>query len=137
MLLSVNHRRHRVPQVDTEAPIPATLPPGEALAAELWIPSRALPARRSQCLIHSRGDITLEVNGRTCEQVHWRSPPSGTYRSEIFLEFVVDRDARPAREDCRVFRVDPTSLTEGSNRLTIVNTTSGELEIDRVNLALW
>ena len=140
LLLAVDHARHRVAAVDQAAPIPSTLAVGEALTVSLRIPAAALPIRRGLCLVHSHGDAHLLINGHAAQESRRGQAHTGAFRSEIFLEFADhyrNREARPAPEDCRTFRVDPDHLRPGANQITIENPTSGNLEIERINLALW
>ena len=137
LLLAVDHKNNRIPGVDRDGVLPSSIAPQQELRVTLHVPALALPAWRAVCLLHSHGNVELRTDGCLQPQIRFGQPAAVTHRSEIFLEFVVDRDTRPAREDCRVFTVDPASLRAGWSRLTIANTTSGELEIDRVNLALW
>jgi hypothetical protein len=94
----------------------------------------------SLCLVHSHGDISLRVNGQDEKETWHRHQRTGAFRSEIFQEFTIqhsDKEARPAQENCRTFKVSPNHLQPGPNELTIVNRTSEVLKIERVNLALW
>jgi hypothetical protein len=141
LLLAVDHRRNRVPGVDQEARIPATMAPGRSLMVDLRVPSAALPAWRGLCLVHSHGDVTLDINGHPGREIG--CDQRAACRSEIFVEFVDQhhnkslKDARPKPEDCRIFSVDPAHLRAGANQITLVNVAAEDIEVKRVNLALW
>ncbi len=140
LLFAVDHGCHRIAGVDQKAQIPATIPVGGRLEVAIWVPAAALPIWRGLCLVHSHGDVSIEINGHPTRGIHLGQKPTGAFRSEIFLEFVDqywDKDTRPKPEDCRAFRVDPAHLRVGSNQFGIANLAAGDLEIERVNLALW
>ncbi|MFH1007484.1 MAG: hypothetical protein V1800_08285, partial [Candidatus Latescibacterota bacterium] len=140
LFFAVDHRRHRTAGVDQEAPIPAILAAGGRLTVDLRIPTAALPAWRGMCLVHCHGDVALDINGHPAREIRWGHEATGAFRSEIFMEYVDqygDKEARPKPEDCRVFGVDPSCLRPGLNPVALVNTAAGDLEVDRVNLALW
>jgi len=140
LLLAVDHKQYRVPGVDQEGQVPATLLVDGALTLYLYVPQAALPAWRGLCLVHSHGDVALTVNDRSASEVRYSQEPAGAFRSEIFLEFVDQywqKDARPKPENCRTFRIDPTWLRAGINQLILTNLAGTDLDIERVNLALW
>jgi hypothetical protein len=140
LLLAVDHSRHRLSGIDQAAPLPAPLAAEAETVLPVWVPARTLPAWRSLCLIQSGGDVGLSLNGQPAAPANWWPQTSSAHRSEIFVEFVDqywNKDARPRPEDCRAFRVDPASLRPGWNQLAVANRTGNDLEIRRVNLALW
>ncbi|MFH1570932.1 MAG: hypothetical protein ABIL09_23260 [Gemmatimonadota bacterium] len=134
LLFSVSHERHRIPGIDQPGQLPAVLRPGSPLRAFLWLPPRALPARRALVNVHSGGDLTLKVNGRPgAELPHLR-------RAEVFPEYVSPAGhpaPRPRDEDCRVYEVDPAALRPGDNELVLSSGAAGDLEIQKINLGLW
>ena len=140
LLLAVDHQRSRVAGVDPPAPIPVEAAPGGSLTTTLYVPGSALPAWRALCLVHSGGDVTLDVNGTPAEEARSRPGPTGPFRSELFVEFVNHyrkNVARPEPKDCRCFRVDPGVLRRGENRFTFANPSAEARHVERVNLALW
>lgn len=140
LLLAAEHGQHRIVGVDQDAALPATLTAGSVLTIELRIPKAALPSWRGICLLHTHGDVLLAVNGHPAIEVRWSHKEIGAFRSEIFLEFADqywDKAARPKPEDCRVFKVDPSVLEGGPNRIDITSVADAGIEIERVNLALW
>jgi hypothetical protein len=67
--------------------------------------------------------VELEVGGRPARPRRFGAEPTGAFRSEIFVEFVDQywqKDSRP-----------------GANPLRLVNRSAQDLEIERVELALW
>ena len=136
--MAVDHR-HNKSVVDQPGELPASLSPGGKLELALHVPRAALPAWRALILVHSHGDIALEVNGTPAQPVRQNGPPDG-HRSEMFVEFADqywDKESRPKPENCRTFRAAPACLVAGSNRLSLISKAHHDLEIERVNLGLW
>jgi len=135
LLFAVAHRRRRVAGADLPAPLPAALPAGGALAFELFVPERVLPAARAIATLQTGGDVALRANGRPA-----REHPA-LRRAELFVEYAPrprpGRPPRPADEDCRLFYVEPDALSAGENRFEVHNTSGGDLTVDRLNLGLW
>jgi len=143
LLLSVNHKRSRVANVDLPHAIPVTIEPGETATIQMHVPAAALPAWRAMCLIESGGDVMLEFNGKPSRRQDVTPSADGTalqHRSEIFVEFVNHyrpKTLRSRPEDCRCFYVDTKTLQPGANQLVFTNTTNEELCLNKINLALW
>lgn len=140
LLLAVDHERNRIAGIDQTYQLPAKIPAKGRLTLVLRVPAAALPAWRGICLAHSHGDVELEINGQPASEIRWGHDAAGAFRSEIFMEFTDqywDKEARPKPENCRTFRFDPACLQPGANQLILLNRTAGELEIERLNLALW
>lgn len=141
--LAVAHQRHRNENTDGPAALPANVPAGESLEASIYVPTSALPAWRCMALAHSHDDITLAVNGAPATPLQFRADDhsgSDGHRSEIFLEFAdqyFQKDCRPQPQDCRLFRIDPGTLSPGFNRVEVSNASDAGLEIERLELALW
>lgn len=140
LLLAVDHERYRVAGVDRPAQIPAVLSPDQTVATTIHIPRMGLPAWRALCLVHSHGDVALAVDGKPAPPVPSQHEGNAGFRSEIFVEFVDqygNTEARPAPGACRVFQVDPAFLRPGEMSLSLRNVSGKDMEIERVNLALW
>jgi hypothetical protein len=133
LLFSVSHKRHRVSNVDLSGQLPVQLQHGKDVSLSIHIPKVALPAQRAVILVHSGGDIALEINGNATDEF-----PSSRRRSEIFVEYIDHNcEHRPAKEDCRIFRLNTDLLKTGENTIGIVNKAGIDLEIGRVNLGIW
>ena len=108
----------------------------------LYVPGSALPAWRAILLVHSEGDLEVEVNGTPAVPFQLNAEgrsESGGHRSEIFLEFVSRRveNWRPDARGCRLFRVPVENLRAGSNMVAIANAKEADRSIQGVNLGLW
>jgi len=133
LLFSVSHSRNRISNVDLPGKLPVKMQPGENVKLNLHIPKAALPGERALILIHSRGDVTLELNGFPGDEF-----PSSRRRAELFVEFIDHAcEHRPAKEDCRIFRFDSEALRAGENVISVGNSSEIELEIGRANLGIW
>jgi len=137
VLLAADHARHRKTLVDGPAVVPLEIAPGDSAEVLLHVPASALPRRRCLALVHSGGDVALDVAGRRARPRPYRKSAG---RSELFVEYY-DRqwmpDARPEPAACRVFTVDPDTLSAGPVPVRVTNTSAGPLTIDRVQLGLW
>jgi len=134
LLFSVPLNRHRIAGVDLPGQLPVDVAPGQDAEVSLYLPRRALPARRAFLLVHSGGDIRLFLNDAATEELPARR------HAELFVEHTGVSEGeglRPTGGDCRVFRFDPSILKAGANTLAIENVTDDALEIKRVNLGLW
>jgi hypothetical protein len=140
MVLSVNHKRSRVPGVDSPALIPVGIGAGEGVTLSVHVPALALPVWRVLVHCDCAGAITLAVNGQDASMQLAAESGSGPYRSEVFLEFVNHyrpKTLRSRPEDCRQFRVPASALKAGPNQFTFTNAGPGEARVERFNLNLW
>jgi len=135
LLFSASHTRHRVPDIDLPAQLPAPLHIGDQLEVELILPGSVLPAEKAAVLVHSCGDLMMKVNGLDVPEHPLLR------RAELFVEYIPQEDqsdlTRPANRDCRFFQIPPEALQEGSNSIRLFNMSMRDLQIDRVNLGLW
>jgi len=140
MLLAVEHSNHKMADIDQPWQLPMVLPSRETVDLTIYVPRIALPTRKAMILVHSHGDIMLNVNERSVMEVRFHDSSVGAYRNALFMEITLP-DWKPEGtvklEDYRVFRLDDQALVSGVNHLRLKNLTDRELEIERVNLGLW
>jgi hypothetical protein len=120
--------------IDGPGVLPIRVEPGTSVDTELFLPDRALPARRVLAHIVGPGAFTLEINhqsaldlpdrGRT-EIFPWYGGRDGWMKEFSFTE-----------ADCLAFRVPPESLQPGPNTVTFTNTGNEPATIRRFNLGL-
>jgi hypothetical protein len=127
-----HHIRKEV--IDGPGILPIEVAPGASVTVELFLPGRALPARRILAHIVGPGAFTLGVNGQSTLDLPDRR------QTEIFPWYVGKegwlKEFSFTEKDCRSFRVTPESLQSGQNVLTFTNQGSEPATIRRFNLGL-
>ena len=135
LLFSLPITHHiRKPVIDEPGVLPVEVARGATVSLDLSLPDRSLPAGRAMAHIVGPGDFALEVNDRQALELPTRRQPEifpWISTSDSWLkEFSFETD------DCRVYRVDPSTLRSGLNTLSFTNQGSETSTIRRLNLGL-
>jgi hypothetical protein len=132
LLFSISTGHHRIENVDMPGILPVSVAGQTSLSIRL--PDGALPASRARLLLQCSKEIDLSINGHECEEM------VDFNRDALFAEHV---DPTPREEGAtdepkpRIFRITPPTLRSGDNVLDLRNGSGADIEVTRVNLALW
>lgn len=123
---------YRVANIDQPTPLPVTIASGKSAKISFFIPESALSASRALFLIASSGDFAFSVNGNNLDV------PRKVASGNIFLMFT-DQDTlnrEPKADQCRTYTIPPEKL-KTNNSLEILNKSSENITISRLDLGLW